>query len=1524
MKGKSFFFLILAFFLGFNAYSQYCSVTAQKSDWEYIKEVQFGKVDNSSGSDLYHDYTLSLPAVLYIGEEYPLTIKTASYASTDVLEIYVDWNADSIFSAEEKLNVTFTGEESKEGIGQATLVPTADYEGNKVRLRIVLYDSGSAHDSYSNACGSFEYGEAEDYLFEVKSISTPPEVDFFVDKTSVFTGEVVQFSDNSSLLPTEWEWKIVPESFEFVNNTSATSQNPRVKFTQPGSFTVTLIAANSYGKDSLVKERYIKVKNFSAPKNLTAQADGNQVELTWEKPNIPNWYGYVDNVSACKNLVLTLTDIATKYDDANLDFSFPITIYKLGTVFFNSSSSPWTNDDFKFKIIKCSDNSLIYESPLLPAFHMVAAEHELPSPITINEPFLLVISTPSTDGTPTALAMANSPENIHTVVWNSDTKQWENFVSNDVGYELYTKIYIGHDENSKNNNRSNAFKYPTSTKNFERYIVKDAVTGIKADESPKLQGYLLYRNSILVDSIGSPSIVTYKDTALADGEYTYALKAYYSPSGESVFSNSVTVTVDNSPADIKVVYSNAEIKNNGSLKFPSNVEVNTSRTINLLIKNVGRSELNIDNISLSNDLFEVVDTPAQSISQGQSTELQIKFSPVADGPQSCVVTIATNDPNENPFKFTVNAIAGMAQWTWMIYMLEDNTGLDGVKDINELEVAGSVEGLVNYVVLWDAQNDENDGVWYIKKDSKGFNRTLVSDKIPTDFGVDFNMSYASTLTKFLNWVKDNYPAKHFGLTMWDHGDGIFKSGSALPSIDKGFVGTMKLWQMSDALEGFVQDIGHKIDVIGFDVCLLGQIETAYQFKDLAKYVIASEKTEPGDGWDYANSFQALTDDPYLKSDSIAKIICSTYASSYRPNGSAYEASSTQAVVSVDSLVQVLVPKLDDFANVLIQNVTNYKSEIKSIKDNTYAAPGSTAPLDNPEHRDLGHFAKLVVASSSLPDDLKDAAKKMLSAYEKTVILHEYSNEENANSTGMKIWFPEEVLNSGSATLFYTKPKDYIKFGETKWLDFLKAYQNPPVTEPPKAIFEISATEVAVNNVVVLKDQSLQSPTEWEWTITPSDGVTFQNSTTSQSQNPNVVFTKTGYYTVGLKVTNAFGTDDTVRVNVVKVTNPQLEQLGELKAEVDKNNVRLSWSSEAMFSNDDFESYETFSTSFGAWKQVDRDGSETYGIDGYSWNNAGYTGSFIVFDGNKTTPALQGWVTPSGSQALACFDAITPPNDDWLISAKINVKQGDSLSFFACSLNDNYGLERIQVGISTTGREPEDFTMVSQSPYIEVPATWTKYKFDLAEYVGKDIYICIHVVSNDSWCLFLDDISVGGSEGTSTSRNKMLSVPNSIIRKKAKGNSSINVKNEPSGYLVFRDGSVIAELGNDVFDYTDTGVEPGKYYYYVKSFTIQDGDTLYSTPTNYVEVNIWPTAINAEHASKLQLYPNPVGRNSALTLKVDEVASRWEIYSLSGELKYFGMMDGKQAVVNIPNLVPGCYLIKLYGSRQVYVNKLFVQ
>jgi len=78
-----------------------------------------------------------------------------------------------------------------------------------------------------------------------------------------------------------------------------------------------------------------------------------------------------------------------------------------------------------------------------------------------------------------------------------------------------------------------------------------------------------------------------------------------------------------------------------------------------------------------------------------------------------------------------------------------------------------------------------------------------------------------------------------------------------------------------------------------------------------------------------------------------------------------------------------------------------------------------------------------------------------------------------------------------------------------------------VAGPPVANFTADDTTPAIGQTVNFTDASSGVPTSWAWSFSPTT-ISYVGSTTSGSQNPQVQFNASGYYTVTLTATNGNG------------------------------------------------------------------------------------------------------------------------------------------------------------------------------------------------------------------------------------------------------------------------------------------------------------------------------------------------------------------------------------------------------------------
>jgi len=190
------------------------------------------------------------------------------------------------------------------------------------------------------------------------------------------------------------------------------------------------------------------------------------------------------------------------------------------------------------------------------------------------------------------------------------------------------------------------------------------------------------------------------------------------------------------------------------------------------------------------------------------------------------------------------------------------------------------------------------------------------------------------------------------------------------------------------------------------------------------------------------------------------------------------------------------------------------------------------------------------------------------------------------------------------------------------------------------------------------------------------------------------------------------------------------------------------SSKSIIFQDDFESYPAFAIDFAPWTLVDIDSAATYSIGFVNYPNQNCVGSYMIWtpgltDPPQTNPA---YLPHSGFKSATCFNAVSEgaPNNDWLISPVITLQTESELKFWAETFEQYSTLEKFNVGISTGGTNPSDFTIISGPTATEAPLEWTEFSYDLSAYDGMSVRVAIQCVSNDVFAMQIDDFSILGT------------------------------------------------------------------------------------------------------------------------------------------------------------------------------------
>ncbi|WP_337865324.1 choice-of-anchor J domain-containing protein [Ignavibacterium sp.] len=103
-----------------------------------------------------------------------------------------------------------------------------------------------------------------------------------------------------------------------------------------------------------------------------------------------------------------------------------------------------------------------------------------------------------------------------------------------------------------------------------------------------------------------------------------------------------------------------------------------------------------------------------------------------------------------------------------------------------------------------------------------------------------------------------------------------------------------------------------------------------------------------------------------------------------------------------------------------------------------------------------------------------------------------------------------------------------------------------------------------------------------------------------------------------------------------------------------------------------------------------------------------------------------------------FESATLQNDDWLISKRLFVNSGDSLSFWH-SIQSSAFPESLVVKIGSTNN-PNNAGWTNLAVIFATSTSWQYKKYSLSAFVGQQIYIAFVNRSRDAFNIYIDDIT----------------------------------------------------------------------------------------------------------------------------------------------------------------------------------------
>ncbi len=289
--------------------------------------------------------------------------------------------------------------------------------------------------------------------------------------------------------------------------------------------------------------------------------------------------------------------------------------------------------------------------------------------------------------------------------------------------------------------------------------------------------------------------------------------------------------------------------------------------------------------------------------------------------QSATITATLNLDTTVKSSVTVTVVEQQIDdQTIMIYMcgadLESGNGLAS-SDIYEILKVYNQPDDVNIIIETGGASSWSSSYGYGISSTKLERWHVANRNLVKDDSLSYaSMGLTSTFQSFLEWGLTNYPADRMSVILWNHGGAM----RGVCYDEKKSDDCLLTDEVSAALSGAFNNTGRtdKLEWIGYDACLMQVQDIASINSDYFNYMIASEESEAGEGWDY----DTWVDDSYAHKTTpvILKAIVDGFIAD---NGGASSSSNDQTLSYLDlSYMSAYITAWDNMAAQLATKLTN--------------------------------------------------------------------------------------------------------------------------------------------------------------------------------------------------------------------------------------------------------------------------------------------------------------------------------------------------------------------------------------------------------------------------------------------------------------------------------------------------------------------------------------------------------------------------------------------------------------------------
>jgi hypothetical protein len=348
-----------------------------------------------------------------------------------------------------------------------------------------------------------------------------------------------------------------------------------------------------------------------------------------------------------------------------------------------------------------------------------------------------------------------------------------------------------------------------------------------------------------------------------------------------------------------------------------------------------------------------------------------------------------------PLSAEMSPTPAQGSWTVLTYSIAD-TDLEPfmMDDVDEMGEVGSSDALDIVALVDRAEGYDEEGVLGLDEwvGAKTLQVEPGGASVLDEHG-DLNTGDPAVLTEFLAEGIEAFSADHYALIISDHG----ASWPGVGGDESSSADVLTLAELDQAIgDGLAAAGVEKLDLLGFDACLMATYEVASALAPRADRLLASQELEPGHGWDYRAL--GVLEDPGTSVDELGAALIDGFEAQAVDQGTVPEI--TLSLVDLTAM-----PALDTAVTGFTAALTERAASVSPVVGRTLAETlgfgRSPDPAEDSHMADLGMLAAQIgVDALDVADQADDVVRAINDA-----IVDKVNGQALAGATGLSVYFP---------------------------------------------------------------------------------------------------------------------------------------------------------------------------------------------------------------------------------------------------------------------------------------------------------------------------------------------------------------------------------------------------------------------------------------------------------------------------------------------------------------------------------------